>query len=183
MSRSGLLWTIIALIVIAGVAFWLLQPAPDMDANVGTTTGSVTGTATGQPTTSTSTGSLTGTVTAGTATGGVSAGGSVTATASMAASVSYSGSAFSPKDVTVKKGGTVTWTSSNSTMWVASASHPTHTVYAGTTRTEHCPGGASTAFDQCAGGQSYSFTFDKVGTWNYHDHMNASAFGSVTVVE
>ncbi len=102
----------------------------------------------------------------------------------MNASVSYSGSSFSPKTVTIKKGGTVTWTNdSTGKMWVASAQHPSHTAYAGTSRAEHCPDASKTAFDQCQGGDAYSFTFDKVGTWNYHDHINASALGTVVVVE
>ena len=103
--------------------------------------------------------------------------------APMAASVSYNGSSFSLSPVTIQRGGTVTWTSTGPDMWVASAMHPTHTGYEGTTLQEHCAPGATLSFDQCAPGASYSFTFDKVGTWNYHDHTNASAFGSVIVVE
>jgi plastocyanin len=99
------------------------------------------------------------------------------------ASVTYNGTSFSPQSVTVRKGGTVTWTSTAGNMWVASARHPDHTVYAGTTRQQHCPDTAGVAFDQCATGTTYSFKFDKTGTWNYHDHINASAFGSVVVVE
>lgn len=106
------------------------------------------------------------------------------AAAAMTATVSYSGAGFSPGEVTIKKGGTVTWKNeSNGKMWVASAQHPSHMVYAGTSREAHCPDASGTAFDQCAGGSDYSFTFEKVGTWNYHDHMNATVFGKVTVVE
>lgn len=98
--------------------------------------------------------------------------------------VTYDGKSFSPSEVTIKKGGTVTWTNSGSgRMWVASAQHPTHMIYAGTSREDHCPDTAGTAFDQCAGGSSYSFTFEKAGTWNYHDHINATVFGKVKVVE
>jgi len=104
--------------------------------------------------------------------------------ASQSATISYNGTGFSPNQVTIKKGGTATWTNTGSgDMWVASAQHPTHTVYAGTSLQEHCPGGTADAFDQCKAGDSYSFTFDKVGTWYFHDHINASAFGSVVVVE
>ncbi|RJQ34322.1 hypothetical protein C4556_02870 [Candidatus Parcubacteria bacterium] len=102
--------------------------------------------------------------------------------APMTATITYNGTSFSPGEVTIKKGGTVTWNGTGN-MWVASAQHPTHTVYAGTSLQEHCPSGSAEAFDQCATGNSYSFTFDKVGTWFYHDHINASAFGSVVVVE
>lgn len=104
-------------------------------------------------------------------------------TAPMTATVSYDGNTFTPKTVTIRKGGTVTWTNdSDSNMWVASAQHPSHSVYAGTTRQQHCPDASNTAFDQCAGSAgNYSFTFEKEGTWNYHDHINASVFGTVIV--
>jgi len=70
-------------------------------------------------------------------------------------------------------------------MWVASAQHPTHMMYAGTSRSEHCGGATETkAFDQCRGETgSFSFMFDKTGTWAYHDHINASRFGRIVVVE
>ncbi|OGG51590.1 hypothetical protein A3C18_01295 [Candidatus Kaiserbacteria bacterium RIFCSPHIGHO2_02_FULL_54_11b] len=100
------------------------------------------------------------------------------------ATVTYGATGFSPSAVTIKKGGTVTWNNERTTeMWVATAQHPNHTVYSGTSRTAHCPDTSGAAFDQCAGGNNYTFKFEKVGTWNYHDHLNPAAFGSVTVVE
>lgn len=100
------------------------------------------------------------------------------------ATVSLGSSGFSPRSVTIKKGGTVTWTNAGSgEMWVATASHPTHTVYSNTTLEQHCDDATDTAFDQCENGDSYSFKFDKTGTWNYHNHSNSSQFGSVVVVE
>ena len=102
----------------------------------------------------------------------------------LSATVSYTGSAFSPATVTIRKGGMVTWSNNGSSpLWVASAQHPTHTVYAGDSLEEHCPDNAADSFDQCAGGNSYSFIFNKTGTWRYHDDMNSTAFGSVVVVE
>ena len=104
--------------------------------------------------------------------------------APMTATVMYSASGYSPSSVTIKKGGTVTWVDQGTgKMWIASASHPTHTVYAGTTLQEHCDDSTATSFDQCENGTSYSFTFEKTGTWRYHSHSQASHFGSVTVVE
>src|SRR3989344_6054915 len=105
--------------------------------------------------------------------------------APMTATVMYNGDSFSPAEVTVKKGGTVTWVNSGGTkMWIASAQHPTHIIYAGTSREEHCPDTSGDSFDQCAGETGdYSFIFSKVGTWNYHDHINAQLFGKVIVVE
>ncbi len=105
-------------------------------------------------------------------------------TAPISATVIYNGDSFAPSSVTIRKGGTVKWVNtSGGKMWVASAQHPTHGVYNGTSRTEHCPDSTGTAFDQCVGGGDYSFTFDKVGTWSYHDHINSNLFGKVVVVE
>ncbi len=105
-------------------------------------------------------------------------------TAPISATVIYNGDSFAPSSVTIRKGGTVKWVNtSGGKMWVASAQHPTHGVYNGTSRTEHCPDSTGTAFDQCVGGGDYSFTFDKVGTWSYHYHINSNLFGKVVVVE
>lgn len=108
-----------------------------------------------------------------------------TPAAAASASVMLLESGFSPKTVTIKKGGTVTWADESAgNMWVATASHPTHTVYDGTALAAHCAAGANApSFDQCKNGTSYSFTFNKVGTWNYHNHSNSPQFGSVVVVE
>lgn len=105
-------------------------------------------------------------------------------TAPMTATVKYTANGFTPDSVTIKQGGTVTFTSTDgSPMWVASAMHPTHMVYDGTSRAQHCPNTAGTAFDQCEKSASYSFTFLKVGDWNYHNHVNSGDSGSVTVVQ
>jgi len=102
----------------------------------------------------------------------------------LSATVSYNGSGFSPATVTIKKGGMVSWSNTGgASMWVASAQHPTHMGYDGTNLEEHCPDNSGASFDQCKSGNSFSFIFNKTGTWRYHDHMNASAFGSVVVVE
>lgn len=96
------------------------------------------------------------------------------------AKVTYGTGGFSPSEVTIKKGGTVTWTNrGGAALWVASAMHPTHALYDGTTLEQHCAVGGG--FDQCANGTTYSFTFTKVGTWKYHNHENPSHFGSVVV--
>ncbi|OGG53859.1 hypothetical protein A3C20_03470 [Candidatus Kaiserbacteria bacterium RIFCSPHIGHO2_02_FULL_55_25] len=105
--------------------------------------------------------------------------------AALSATVTYDGSSYSPASVTIKQGGSVTFTSTAGDMWVASAPHPEHTGYSGTSRSEHCAAGYTGAapFDQCIAGTTYTFTFNKVGTWKYHNHSNSSAFGSVTVVQ
>ena len=108
-----------------------------------------------------------------------------TTTDTMAArTVTYNGSTFEPALVTIRAGGTVTFTSTAGPMWVASAPHPAHTAYDGTSRETHCAAGYTgpTPFDQCSAGTSYTVTLNKVGTWGYHDHINAAAHGQVTVV-
>ncbi len=103
--------------------------------------------------------------------------------AATTATVSYDGAAFTPAEVTVKKGSTVTFTSTGPDMWVATAMHPDHKGYAGTTLKEHCPDTTDTAFDQCAVGATYTTKFEKVGTWPYHNHVKGGVYGKVIVVE
>jgi plastocyanin len=87
--------------------------------------------------------------------------------------INYTTSGYSPSTVNIKKGTKVTYVNQTSgVMWPASAPHPTHTDYP-----EFDPKQA------IAAGQSWSFTFDKTGTWRFHDHQNPSKFGSVVVTE
>lgn len=108
-----------------------------------------------------------------------------TVSASREAMVVYDVNGFSPSSVTVRKGTAVHFINkSGAPMWVASAVHPTHTLYAGTTLQEHCGNGATNdAFDECGGGDDYSFVFSKTGEWNYHDHLHARMTGTVVVIE
>ena len=99
--------------------------------------------------------------------------------------VIYGDNGFSPATVTIKKGDTVTFVNQSSrNMWVGSAMHPTHSVYDGTNLTSHCAAGATPSFDQCkdvSNGGSYSFTFNKTGSWGYHNHSASSHSGKVIV--
>jgi len=80
---------------------------------------------------------------------------------------------YSPSTITIKKGETITWENDSTVFfWPASAIHPTHQIYP--------------EFDAKKGtapGGEWSFTFDKAGTWKYHDHLKPSAFGTVMVTE
>ncbi|MBI3558931.1 hypothetical protein HY085_00905 [Candidatus Gottesmanbacteria bacterium] len=77
---------------------------------------------------------------------------------------------FSPDSVTIKKGTAVKFVNKSSApMWVASTPHPIHTDYPG--------------FDQKANGDIYTFTFDKVGSWKYHNHSPFSPGGMVVVTD
>ena len=86
--------------------------------------------------------------------------------------VTYTDSGFSPKSITVKLGDTVTFMNASSKMmWVASAPHPVHTNY------PEFDAKKGSAFEE-----SYSFTFDdKTGSFNYHNHLNPTDFGTVVV--
>ena len=99
--------------------------------------------------------------------------------------VIYTDSGYSPKEITIKIGDTVTWKNESSHgMWIASAMHPSHVIYSGTSLDEHCPDAQNTSFDECISaqpGESWSFKFDKQGTWRYHNHVQASDFGSIIV--
>lgn len=100
------------------------------------------------------------------------------------ASIVFTDSGFSPKSVTIAKGGAVTFVDqSGRGMWVASDAHPTHTQFDGTSRSQHCTSGyaGQAPFDQCAVGSSYSFTFNKAGSFGFHNHAAAQFAGTVIV--
>jgi plastocyanin len=93
--------------------------------------------------------------------------------------VTYTDSGFSPSILSVKKGSTVTFKNTASDdMRVASNPHPIHNGY------PTMGGCVSSTFDSCKNispGQSWSFKFDIVGTWGYHNHLNPSEGGEVVV--
>lgn len=93
--------------------------------------------------------------------------------------VTYTDSGYSPKSITVQAGTKVTFVNNSSgAMWTASDPHPVHTTYP-------VSGGCiKSAFDECKAdqpGSSWSFTFDKVGTWGYHNHRSPTTKGTVIV--
>ncbi len=99
--------------------------------------------------------------------------------------VVYTDSGFSPNLLTVKRGETVTFVNEGSdTFWPASAMHPTHKVYPGSDIEKCGTAEAPKIFDACRGiqpGGSWSFTFDEIGSWNYHNHLNPKNFGKIVV--
>ena len=99
--------------------------------------------------------------------------------------VTYTDSGYSPNTITIKKGETVTWKNdSKLLMWTASAVHPTHKAYPGTNIANCGTPAGFNQFDACGGvasGQSWSFKFDNVGTWGYHNHLKASDWGKIIV--
>lgn len=85
--------------------------------------------------------------------------------------VVYTSSGFSPANITVKMGTTVTFRNeTESPLWVGSDPHPSHHLLPD--------------FDNRGSvgiGGTYAHTFQKVGTWNYHNHFSASKGGTVIV--
>ena len=89
------------------------------------------------------------------------------------ASVEITKDGFNPATITVNKGSAVTWTNKDTDPhWVASDPHPTHTGLKGFDSGENINKG-----------DSYSFTFDKTGTFTYHDHLNPLKFHGTVVVK
>jgi plastocyanin len=80
---------------------------------------------------------------------------------------------FEPQSITIKRGEKVTWVSkTESLVWPASNPHPTHGDYS--------------AFDPelpMGAGKAWSFVFEKVGTWPYHDHLDPMKRGVIYVEE
>lgn len=95
-------------------------------------------------------------------------------------------SVYVPKEVSIKKGDIVVWTNVNcNPTWPASAVHPTHGVYP-QAESGACVSIGGSAFDTCHGlerGESWSFRFDYVGSWRFHDHLNPRNNGTVNVAE
>lgn len=78
---------------------------------------------------------------------------------------------YDPATVTVTKGTTVIFTSTrNEAFWPASDLHPTHDIYP-----EFDPK------EPIEASKSWSFRFDKVGSWKYHDHLFPYYRGTITV--
>jgi len=81
-------------------------------------------------------------------------------------SVSINNFAFSPQQITVSQGTTVTWTNQDSVA---------HTVVSDA----GAPGTFSS--DPLSQGSSFTFTFTKPGTYTYHCSIHPSMTGTVTV--
>lgn len=92
---------------------------------------------------------------------------------------------FSPGTLTISKGTTVTWVNKDTEPhWPASAIHPTHTVYPGSSIEKCGTAEQGNIFDACRGlaeGERWSFTFNEIGSWGYHDHLNVNLFGKIIV--
>lgn len=99
--------------------------------------------------------------------------------------VTYTDSGFNPQTINIEFGEELTFINESSQdMWPATAMHPTHRVYPGSDIAKCNTVEARTIFDACKGiapGGSWEFTFNQVGSWKYHDHLNISHFGTIVV--
>ncbi len=84
--------------------------------------------------------------------------------------VTLSQNGYSPASITIKKGERVTWVNkSGAAATVSSDPHPTHTDYPPLNLGKFPDEG------------SVSLTFDKPGTYGYHNHLNPGQKGTVIV--
>ena len=78
---------------------------------------------------------------------------------------------FVPQSIHIKKGDTVRFvTDTGAPFWPASNSHPSHGTYSEFDPKEPIPADGS-----------WSFTFTRVGSWGFHDHMAAGVQGTIVV--
>ena len=100
--------------------------------------------------------------------------GTVVAPSPQTHEIDITSSGFSESKITINKGDTVLFVNKDSAPhWPASDLHPTHCEYKG------CG-----VFDAKRGlmqSENYSFVFDLVGSWGFHDHLHSSWTGTITV--
>lgn len=87
------------------------------------------------------------------------------------ATISITRDGFMPAEIIIKKGETVAWVNNDKDMhWPASNLHPGHLLYP--------------EFDPrkpLKPGETWRFTFDREGSWKFHDHLWPTHIGMVTV--
>lgn len=77
---------------------------------------------------------------------------------------------FNPSVVTISVGDSITWVNKDDLIrQVASDPHPSHSAL------------PSLESEELAQDDDYTYTFDKVGEWFYHDHMNPISKGTIIV--
>lgn len=80
---------------------------------------------------------------------------------------------FEPRDVRISKGTRVSFrTDRTEPFWPASDAHPTHSIYP-----------EFDAKKPVSVSSTWSFVFQKVGAWGYHDHLRSYFNGTIYVDE
>lgn len=86
--------------------------------------------------------------------------------------ITFTNNGFSPAELSVKKGTIVTIVNDSSVqVQFSSDDHPTHRLNEGMNLPVLSPG------------QSDSFVAEEVGEWGFHDHIDDSLTGTITVTE
>ncbi len=85
--------------------------------------------------------------------------------------VDFTRNGFVPERVTIRQGQIVRFTTTaGKPFWPASDIHPTHQIYPEFDPKRPIP------FQE-----SWSFRFDKIGAWRFHNHLDASFTGTIVV--
>lgn len=163
MKKTSIAILVVIVVLVVGGAVWYFTQSPSYSPSAGSSPSStgLSGNVSGLP--------------QSTSTPGIPN----TGTVPISVSVSYDGNGFSPATVTIVQGTSVVFKNNSSKdLRVASDPHPLHNGYP---TTGGCVG---STFDSCQTippGSSWTFRFDIVGSWGYHNHLNPSQRGTVVV--
>ena len=84
--------------------------------------------------------------------------------------VTLTSDGYSPVTITIETGTTVTWANnSGDEATVSSDPHPVHTDF------------SPLNLGKFSNGEKLTLTFDKAGTYKYHNHLNSSQKGTIIV--
>ena len=96
-----------------------------------------------------------------------------------------SSNGFSPENLEINRDDAVIFLSVDEDLhWPASNIHPTHRLYPGSDIEKCSTAEKDSLFDSCRSlnqGESFTFTFNQLGTWSYHDHLNSGLRGIIIV--
>ncbi len=88
--------------------------------------------------------------------------------------ITSTSSGFSPADVKIKSGGTITWVNDgDSEIQIGANPHPVHTG------NKELSGGGFVL--TLKAGEQATVTVEKVGSFDYHNHLNSGQGGTITV--
>jgi plastocyanin len=101
------------------------------------------------------------------------------------AEISIQNGGYVPSVLQISLGDSVTWTNEGTRAnWPASNVHPTHEGYPDSGLDKCGTEDEEGIFDACKAlevGESWTFTFNEVGDWRYHDHTRAGLVGKIIV--
>lgn len=94
--------------------------------------------------------------------------------ASAIADVAVTPTGFDPASLTIKAGDTVVWSNNaGRAVYIAPDVHPTHTKYEGVWDDD----GTGNIAEE----EAYEFTFEQLGTYTYHNHLQTTMTGTIIV--